>query len=118
LPTSRKGFTRGAGPPKLPRYLVVRLKKGWHFEADSGRFVAARKSIDARSLLPKGAEVRPHIPQPAGAPGERASAAEKELARFVQVVLPRNADLRVAQRRIEELEAVQDVHVSPEVELP
>lgn len=68
---------------RLP--IVVELKKGWHYEEASGSFAHGRQRFDPAEALPAGAQVTQRFP--AGSIPPRTTQ-ERELARFVQLVLP------------------------------
>lgn len=114
-----KGYAHRAERPDQPPHLIVRLKRGWQLDAGAPRFVRARgAAIDLSALLPKGARALPRVPLLATRPAGELSAAEKNLARHVLVLLPKGSDVAAVQRALEKLAAVQQVSRPPDISLP
>lgn len=111
-----KGFTHGELPPGARPFLQVKLKRGWRLDPDGPCFLTARGVRQTIEGLPPGARVVPQIELPPR--GARLSAAERELERFVHVLLPRDADPRRVLRRVEKWACVEDVQLPPDVSLP
>ena len=74
--------------PAIRPQLLLKLERGWRLEA-TGRLVSPYGEAIPLAGLPEGSELQSVLP---GSPGERASSAERELRRFVRVLLPSGVD--------------------------
>lgn len=70
--------------PPAP-FLVLKLKPGWTFDVDTAQ--ATRRGLRVQLLLPPGARLRAALVLPP-VPPRRRSAAEREIARYVHLLLP------------------------------
>lgn len=118
LKKSSKGYSNADAPSGIARYILVCLAPGWALDKDARAFISDEKRIDFAHHLPRGARARPHVPALASRDVKTLSEAERALARYVQLLLPKNADIGSARAAIAKLEAVEEATVSPEVGLP
>ncbi|MEZ5417416.1 MAG: hypothetical protein R2708_08735 [Vicinamibacterales bacterium] len=89
-------------PPGTPRTITVTLKRGWAFDEKARRFHGPKAAAFTPTDLPDGVRVQPTVPDLAGRPPAELSPEERDLQRYVQVVLPAGTlppDLLTAIRR-------------------
>lgn len=89
-------------PPGTPRTITVTLTRGWAFDEKARRFRGPKAASFTPSGLPDGARVQHTVPELAGRPPAGLSPEERDLQRYVQVVLPAGTlphDLLPAIRR-------------------
>jgi hypothetical protein len=97
----------------------VRLAPGWRLDAAHAGFVAKGARVELPATLPAGCEARPHAPVLAAKTDAQLSAPERELARWVQVLLPAGARSNTRVRKLlEALDCVEEVMEPPQVGLP
>jgi hypothetical protein len=72
-------------PPAPCPFLVLKLRSGWTFDADTAQ--VRRRGERVQLLLPPGARLRAALVLPPPA-RQRRSAAERELARYVHLLPP------------------------------
>lgn len=114
-----RGFSRSGPPPGAEPYVLVRLAPGWRLESNA--FVSGADRIGLSDSLPPGALARAHVPALASRDPKTLSEPERELARYVQVRLPKGAlpkAIRAARAALEKLAAVEQATVPPAPELP
>jgi hypothetical protein len=115
----RRGYTHGEAPPALLHSLSLKLKAGWRFDTRAGAFVsAAGERIAVADRLPAGSRIVPTAPAVAKLKAARRSAAEQELARHLQLLLPPGADPAACLRIVSEWDAVESATRPPQVSLP
>jgi hypothetical protein len=104
---------------KILRPVELRLKPGWRYDERNARFVADDGEQCAPGEdLPKGSRIALKLPALAR-PGRAAlSKPEKELLRFVQVLLPARFSAADYVDRISSWPCVAEVRVAPAVGLP
>ena len=100
-------------------HLVVQLEPGWSYDATHRAFVSADgRKVSPRGDLPKGSRILPAAPTLAGRPAASLSAAEEDLARYIQIVLPAGEDPAAYRAAVAGWECVADVQLPPKVSLP
>jgi hypothetical protein len=110
-------------PQKIPRgvrpHLVGKLRDGWSYDPAVAAFVAAdgRRFIP-RAVLPKGTTIVHMTPDLARAPMRSLSPAERELARYIQIVLPRAKNPGAYLARLAAWECLAEVRLPPDIDLP
>jgi len=115
----RRGYTHGEAPPALLRCLSLKLKAGWRFDERAGAFVStAGDRLEIASRLPAGSRIVPTAPAVAKMKPAQRSAAEQELARHLQVLLPQGADAAACLRLVSDWDAVESATRPPQVSLP
>jgi hypothetical protein len=114
IPATRKPSGTKIGVP-----IEDKLKPGWRLDTRRGVLESARgERFSPRRQLPKGTRTVRKVPQASRAETATASRAERDLQRYVQVILPpgeRPADHLAAVRRWPGVEAA---HIAPDVSLP
>lgn len=107
---------RGA---KVARAVDVKLKAGWRFDPKRGVFTSERgETFTVGRAVPRSARIVPKVPSLARAAPARLSKAERELRRYVQVLLPPRADPARYVEAIRSWPSVEDARPSPAVSLP
>ncbi len=97
----------------------LRLKVGWRFNKRRRALVDGDgKQVSLKGLLPSGTKVLPMSPTLADADPSKLSRNEQLLARYLQVVLPPEADAVDLASSLRELDGVDQVSNSPQVALP
>ena len=114
-----RGYTHGEAPAGLPRALSLKLKSGWRFNPSGGQFVSTSgERLSVLDQLPKGSEIVPTVPALAKADPAKLSEAERDLARYVQLILPKGATPQQHLEVIKRWDAVEAVTLPPEISLP
>jgi hypothetical protein len=114
-----QGYTHGEAPAELRRALSLKLKPGWRFDPAAGQFVSASgERLSVLDQLPGGSEIVPTAPALAKADPATLSAAERHLARYVQLTLPKGVAAKEKLPIVKRWEAVEDVTLPPEISLP
>lgn len=115
LPTMRQsgGEIRPARP-----HLVLKLKAGWRLDVAMHQFISTSggRRFNPTDVLPKGAELRHMIPDLAGR--KRLSQNERELARYVHLLLPKRGKTDVHLQKVRQWPCVEDAQLPPAVSLP
>jgi hypothetical protein len=116
---AQRGHTHGDAPSELLRYVSLKLKPGWRFDRGRAQFFSASgQRFSVRDQLPEGSEIVPTAPALADADPQTLSDAERELARYVQLILPKGATpehyLPIAKR----WDAVEEATLPPRISLP
>jgi hypothetical protein len=75
-------------PPGVLRPVTVTLKPGWAFDGKARRFRGPKGAVFAPEGLPEGTRIEPTVPALAGKAPESLSAPERDLQRYLHVVLP------------------------------
>ena len=114
-----RGYTHAEAPAELLRYLSLKLKTGWRFDRSRGQFVSAGgQLLSVRDQLPKGSNIVPTVPALAEADPAKLSDAERDLARYFQLILPKDATPEHCLGIVKRWDAVEEVTVPPQVSLP
>lgn len=99
--------------------LDFKLKSGWHFhtkrrafESDSG------EKFLPRGDLPGGSRIVYKVPNLARADASRLNEHERDLRRYMQVILPEGESPAGYLRSVRAWPPVEEAHVGPEVSLP
>jgi hypothetical protein len=107
-------------PPKklLGRSVDFKLKPGWRFDEAKGVFVNSTGEEFAPPRLPKGSRIAYKVPSLARASAKRLSSAERDLQRYMQVIIPQRRSAGDFLKTVQSLPAVEEAHVAPEISLP
>jgi hypothetical protein len=108
---------RGA---RIAPTIEVKLGRGWRYDPERGVFTNERGEQFAppRQALPRGAKIVPKVRSLARTAPARLSKAERELTRFVQIVLPLRTDPAPLMATIRRWPSVEDAQPAPTVSLP
>jgi len=100
-------------------HVAFKLKPGWSFDPARREFVSSDGSkVSVRGELPRGSKVVPTIPTLFSAPEETLSEPERQLARSMQVILPKGHDPSTAYRVISRWPWVAEAYLPPAIALP
>ncbi len=105
----------GAGPRPAPvhPHLVIKLKGDWEFDRPKRIFVPARgERFSPKRDLPPRSRIVPMLGRPP------VSKDERELARTLQIVLPKGQDAARTLKRVQKWPCVAEAYVGPDVSLP
>jgi hypothetical protein len=95
------------------------LKSGWSFDAKRRLFTSeSGETFSPFSDLPNGARIVYKVPQLARATRKKLSAAERDLTRYMQVILPSGEKASRYRRAVQAWPAVEAAQMGPEVSLP
>jgi hypothetical protein len=107
-------------PPKelVGKSIDLKLKPGWRYDVGQGVFVGPKGEMVAPASLPQGARIVYKVPTLAQRPARSLSAAERDLSRYLQVILrsARGQEKLVSVART--WPAIEDAHAAPETSLP
>ena len=106
-------------PPKglIRRSVDFKLKPGWRYDEREGVFVDARGGRFEPPSLPKKARILHKVPALARSSRRSLSGPQRELQRYMHVILPPGAPQRY-EKMVEAWPCVEEAHVAPEVSLP
>ena len=107
---------RSAG---ILRPVELKLKPGWRY--DPKRKVFTREDGQEFSpgrTVPKGSRIAAKVPALLRRAPARLSKAERDLQRYVQVILPRTVSAADHVEAVRRWPCVEAAHVAPEVSLP
>jgi hypothetical protein len=101
-------------------HVVAKLKPTWRFDdkAHVFRDLESGRTSDALRRLPAGSSVVATAPTLAGADPQKLSADERNLARYVQILLPEGARAADALKEVQGWDFVESAELPPSVVLP
>jgi len=107
---------------KLRTPVEIKLKPGWRFESSRRVFVSDRGEIfEPRGELPKNSKIvykTPSLVFAARAGKAQLSAAEENLLRHMQVILPKDSPAAKYLDAVRDWPSVAEAALPPEVSLP
>lgn len=108
-------------PPKgakIARPVQLALKAGWRYEERRNLFIGSSGETFAPQGLPRGTRIVYTVPSLARAASKRLSSAERDLQRYMQVILPRSRSPEDQLAVLRSWPCVEEAHVAPEISLP
>lgn len=107
-------------PPKglVARSVDFKLKPGWRYDEAKGIFVDSRGARFAPPPLSKKARILYKVPGLARSSPQGLSKPERDLQRYMQVLLPASDAPEQYLKTIQSWPCVDEAHVAPEVSLP
>jgi hypothetical protein len=99
------------------RSIDFKLKPGWRYDEVKGVFVDP-KGVEFRARLPKNSRILHKVPSLARSAAKGLSKAEKDLQRYMQVILPSPRSAKAVLETLQSLPSVEEVHLAPEISLP
>jgi len=107
-------------PPKglVGKSVDFKLKPGWRYDEAKGIFVNSRGAQFAPPPLPKKTRILYKVPALVGSSSDGLSKAERDLQRYMQVLLPPTEAPEEYVKTIQTWPSVEEAHVAPEVSLP
>lgn len=107
------------GPSRGRPHLVVQLKFDWRFDPSQDAFVSSRGRVVApHKALPRGSRVVHMVPELATEDPRELNQDERDLTRYVHVMLPKRADVSQLLDTVGAWICVADVRLPPEISLP
>lgn len=104
---------------KIARPVEVKLKAGWRFDRRRRAFVAeSGAKCTSQGDLPRKTKVVAKVPSLTEAPEAALSAPQKELRRYVQIILPEGHSPEEHLDAIRRWPCVEDAQLPPVVSLP
>jgi hypothetical protein len=95
------------------------MKAGWSFDEKTRTFSSSSGEVfPLRGQLPKGTRVVHKVPRLARADVSTLNEHERELRRYLQVILPRGESPAAHFRRVCAWPPVEAAHAAPEISLP
>jgi hypothetical protein len=107
-------------PPKglTGRSIDFKLKPGWRFDEKKRVFIDPRGAEFAAPRLPKNSRLLFKVPSLARSASKKLTSAEKDLQRYMQVILPSPRSTQSALHAVQAIPGVEEAHVAPELSLP
>ena len=106
-------------PKGMRPHLVVKLKPDWRHDATRGAFVSrAGENLSPGDDLPPGSRIEPMVRQFAEADPKTLSEDERNLARYVYVILPKRIIASDCLETVRQWACVEEVRLPPEISLP
>jgi hypothetical protein len=106
-------------PDDIRRPLIGKLKKNWLLDVKRHRFVGPQgRDFDPTDELPPESTVDLNVPMLAKRPLSKLSAAEKDLMRYVQIILPKGVEPESQSEKIAKWPCFESVTIAPRYELP
>lgn len=107
---------RPSKPIKTTPHLVVKVNEGWQYDDNASEFVSeVGERVSTEPVLPAESRVVRRVPQFAVSPK---SDAERDLARYFNVLLPGRSDPTRLAGMLRKLKCIERVDLPPEVGLP
>jgi hypothetical protein len=107
----------GDGSVRTP--LDFKLKSGWRFVSKSCAFESdSGEAFSPRGDLPAGSRIVYKVPNLARADASKLNEHERELRRYMQLVLPQGESPAPYLRTVRGWPCVEEAQVGPEVSLP
>jgi hypothetical protein len=95
------------------------MKTGWSYDADARVFTSATgEKFEIAGELPKGTKVVHKAPRVARADPSKLSAAERDLRRYLQVILPPDHSPKDYLPRVRRWPSVECADLGPDISLP
>jgi hypothetical protein len=99
--------------------LDFKLKSGWHFETKRRAFESdSGEKFSPRGDLPEGSRIVYKVPNLAKADESKLSKHERDLRRYMQVILPEGESPAAYLRAVRAWPPVEEANVGPDVSLP
>lgn len=105
-------------PKGVRRAVVLTLKPGWTFDPSTRRFTGPKQATCAPGGLPPRTRVMPLVSGPAVGPARSRSRAERDLQRYVHVVLPPGHDPEAYLETVRDWPCAASAVAAPEISLP
>lgn len=107
----------------LPKGIVscpvdFKLKRGWHYDEATEVFVSATGIQFTPGPLPRGTRIAYKVPALARSSPDQLSKAERDLRRYMHVILPSSSAPEKHLKTVQAWPCVEEAHLAPEVSLP
>jgi hypothetical protein len=100
------------------RSIDFKLKPGWRYDETKGVLVDPKGLEFTAPRLPKNSRILYKVPSLARSKTKGLSRAERDLQRYMQVILPSPRSAEAVLETLRSLPAVEEVHLAPEISLP
>ena len=109
----------GKAPKGIRPHLVVKVKPDWQYDDSRGTFVSSSgQAFSAMEKLPRGSTIVHVAPHLAKADPRSLSKDERNLARYVHVILPRKTTPSAYLEVVRSWPCVEEARLPPEISLP
>ena len=99
--------------------LDFKLKSGWRFDTKGRAFESdSGEKFSPRGALPDGSKIVYKVPNLARADASKLNEHERELSRYMQIILPHGESPAKYLRAVRAWPPVEDAQAGPEVSLP
>jgi hypothetical protein len=106
-------------PDNFRRTISGKLKARWKLDTHRHIFIGPKQAeFDPSASLPTGSDVVPTVPALAAQSPAELSTAEKDLARYIQIILPSGTEPQSVIAQITQWPCLESATISPQVELP
>jgi hypothetical protein len=107
-------------PPKelRGRSIDFKLKPGWRYDEAKAVFIDPKGMEFTAPRLPKNSRILYKVPSLARSAAKGLSKAEKDLQRYMQVILPSPHSAKTVLKTLQSLPGIEEVHLAPEISLP
>lgn len=106
-------------PGDIRRPVIGKLKKGWTWDKQAAQFVGPRgKIFDPHDQLPPDTHCGLNVPILAKRRATSLSPAEKDLLRYIQILLPQGVEPEALAESIAQWPCFESAVASPRFELP
>jgi len=107
-------------PPKglVGRSIDYKLKTGWRYDTVKKVFIDAKGTEFAPLPLGNKSLIVYKVPGLAGVTPKGLSKAERDLQRYMQVILPPSRSPEELVKTVQSWPCVEEAHVAPEISLP
>lgn len=113
------GYNQGRQPPGMKPHLVVKLRPGWSYDSKHRLFVTTSgKSFSPRESLPRGTRISYMVPDLAKRALKSLSRDERNLARYLQIIMPKGMDPNDYLDSVGRWDCTEEVSLPPEISLP
>lgn len=103
----------------IKRPIDLKLKSGWRFDKSRRAFESdSGEKFTPRGELPKNSRIVYKVPALAGADEKTLSKPERDLRRYMQVILPEGESASDYVDVVRAWPSVAEAHAAPEVSLP
>lgn len=104
---------------KTKPHLIIRVKKGWHFDEETYQFVSDEgQCVETKTDLPEGTQLEYRVPELARASQDLLSKDEADLRRYFNIMLPPGSNPPEYLVIVKKWSCVEDLQLPPEVSLP
>jgi hypothetical protein len=100
------------------RSIDFKLEPGWRYDEAKGVFVDPKGVEFAAPRLPKNSRILYKVPSLARSASNGLSKAERDLQRYMQVILPSPRSAKAILQTLQSLPGVEEAHLAPEISLP
>lgn len=113
------GYNLGQRPANMRPYLVIKLKQRWTYDLQRRMFVeTSGKKFSPKEYLPKYTRIIYMAQDLAEKPMNSLLKEDRNLARYLQVILPKGTNPKKYLTILKRWDCAEDVKFPPEISLP